>query len=103
MVKHLIERTLRPAFPINKTNWANTLDAPPFKAFPVTCGITITYAGLCIDKNAAVLNCDGENISGLYACREMIGDVFSAGYPGGSGLTSGAVFGRIAGRSAAQG
>jgi len=33
----------------------------------------------------------------------MVGDIFSAGYPGGSGLTSGAVFGRIAGRTAAQG
>ena len=89
--------------PIDKTNWANTLHAPPFKAFPVTCGITFTYAGLRIDKNAAVLNEDGEKIPGLFACGEMVGGVFSGGYPGGSGLTSGAVFGRIAGRAAAQG
>ena len=88
---------------VDKTNWANTLDAPPFKAFPVTCGITFTYAGLRVDKNATVLNRDGKKIPGLYACGEIIGDVFSTGYPGGSGLTSGAVFGRIAGRSAAQG
>ena len=88
---------------IDKTNWANTLDAPPFKAYPVSCGITFTYAGLRIDENAAVLNRDGEKIPGLYACGEMVGDVFSTGYPGGSGLTSGAVFGRIAGRSATQG
>ena len=27
---------------IDKTNWANRLDTPPFKAFPVTCGITFT-------------------------------------------------------------
>ena len=87
--------------PIDKTNWANTLDAPPFRAYPVTCGITFTYAGLGVDENAAVLNSDGEWISGLYACGEMIGGIFSAGYPVGSGLTSGAVFGRIAGRSAA--
>ena len=88
---------------VDKTNWANRLDEPPFKAFPVTCGITFTYAGLRVDKNAAVLNTSGEKITGLYACGELIGDIFSAGYPGGSGLTSGAVFGRIAGRSAAQG
>ena len=87
---------------VDKTNWANALDAPPFRAYPVTCGITFTYAGLCVDKNAAVLNCDGEKIPGLYACGELIGDIFSAGYPGGSGLTSGAVFGRIAGRKAAR-
>ena len=86
---------------IDKMNWANTLSAPPFKAYPVTCGITFTYAGLLVDKNAAVLNRDGVSIPGLFACGEMIGDVFSAGYPGGSGLTSGAVFGRIAGRGAA--
>jgi len=87
---------------VDKTNWANRLDTPPFRAFPVTCGITFTYAGLHVDKNARVLNRDGENIPGLYACGEMIGGIFSAGYPGGSGLTSGAVFGRIAGRSAAR-
>ena len=89
--------------PVDKTNWANKLDVPPFKAFPVTCGITFTYAGLRVDQVANVLKRDGEKIPGLYACGEIIGDVFSAGYPGGSGLTSGAVFGRIAGRSAAKG
>jgi len=87
---------------VDKTNWANALDTPPFKAFPVCCGITFTYAGLRVDKNATVLNHDGEKIAGLYACGEMIGGIFFEGYPGGSGLTSGAVFGRIAGRAAAQ-
>jgi tricarballylate dehydrogenase len=33
----------------------------------------------------------------LFACGEMVGGVFQGGYPGGSGLTSGAVFGRLAG------
>ena len=88
--------------PVDKTNWANALDEPPFKAFPVTCGITFTYAGLRVDNNATVLDRDGKKITGLYACGELIGGIFSAGYPGGSGLTSGAVFGRIAGRTAAQ-
>jgi tricarballylate dehydrogenase len=32
----------------------------------------------------------------------MVGGVFFEGYPGGSGLTSGAVFGRLAGKGAAQ-
>ncbi len=87
---------------VDKTNWANALDAPPFRAFPVTCGITFTYAGLRVDKHATVLDRDGAKIPGLYACGEIIGGIFSAGYPGGSGLTAGAVFGRIAGRTAAQ-
>lgn len=88
--------------PLNKTNWANRLDTPPFKAYPVTCGITFTYGGLKVDKNAAVLNKNDEQIKGLFACGELVGGVFYNGYPGGSGLTSGAVFGRLAGYSAAQ-
>ena len=36
-----------------------------------------------------------------FACGEIVGGVFYAGYPGGSGLTSGAVFGRRAGQGAA--
>jgi tricarballylate dehydrogenase len=49
-----------------------------------------------------VLRDDGSAIPGLYACGEMVGGVFFNGYPGGSGLTSGAVFGRIAGGGAAR-
>jgi tricarballylate dehydrogenase len=86
---------------LNKTNWANRIDSPPFRAYPVTCGITFTYAGLRIDMKAAVLDRSGSRIPGLFACGEVVGGVFRDGYPGGSGLTSGAVFGRLAGRSAA--
>ena len=88
---------------IDKTNWANTLDTPPFKAYPVTCGITFTYGGLKIDeKTGAVLRKTNTPIKGLFACGELVGGVFYYGYPGGSGLTSGAVFGRIAGYGAAD-
>ena len=87
---------------LNKTNWANALDTPPYLAYPVTCGITFTYAGVDIGPQADVLDGEGKPIPGLYACGEMVGGVFSDGYPGGSGLTSGAVFGRLAGQSAAQ-
>ena len=86
---------------LNKTNWANKLDSPPFKAYPVRCGITFTYGGLKVNKDAQVLDKPDEPISGLYACGELVGGVFYNGYPGGSGLTSGAVFGKIAGHSAA--
>jgi tricarballylate dehydrogenase len=40
-------------------------------------------------------------VAGLYACGEMVGGLFHGNYPGGTGLMSGAVFGRIAGASAA--
>ncbi len=84
-----------------KSNWAQTLDKGPFRAFPVTGGITFTYGGVKVDDQGRVIGTDGAPISGLFACGEMVGGVFFAGYPGGSGLTSGAVFGRRAGYGAA--
>ena len=83
-----------------KTNWANVLDTPPFVAYPVTCGITFSYGGLSVNTTGAVLNAAEHPIPGLYACGELVGNVFFEGYPGGSGLTSGGVFGRAAGVSA---
>jgi tricarballylate dehydrogenase len=86
---------------IPKSNWANTLDTPPFEAYAVTCGITFTFGGLRINTDAQVLDTDGAPIPGLYAAGELVGGIFYFNYPGGTGLTNGAVFGRIAGASAA--
>jgi tricarballylate dehydrogenase len=89
---------------VDKTNWANTIDEGPFEAYAVTCGITFTFGGLRIDPaSAQVLDTDMSPIPGLFAAGELVGGVFYGNYPGGSGLTNGAVFGRIAGRSAARG
>jgi tricarballylate dehydrogenase len=87
---------------IPKSNWANTLDTPPFEAYAVTCGITFTFGGLRINTDAQVLSSDGEPIRGLYAAGELVGGIFWFNYPGGTGLTNGAVFGRIAGANAAR-
>jgi tricarballylate dehydrogenase len=84
-----------------KSNWAQKIDTPPFKAYPVTGGITFTYGGLKVSDFGAVLRDDGTAIDGLFACGEIVGGVFFEGYPGGSGLTSGAVFGQLAGHHAA--
>lgn len=86
---------------INKTNWANRIDKAPFYAYGVTCGITFTYGGLKVSKKCEVLNKKNKPIKGLYAAGEMVGGIFYNNYPGGSGLTSGSVFGRISGRFAA--
>jgi tricarballylate dehydrogenase len=88
---------------IDKSNWANTIDTAPFEGYAVTCGITFTFGGLRIDADAAVLNNDYQAIGGLYAAGELVGGLFYFNYPGGTGLMSGAVFGRIAGVSAATG
>ncbi|THD77355.1 MAG: FAD-binding dehydrogenase [Phenylobacterium sp.] len=87
---------------IPKSNWANTLDEPPFEAYAVTCGVTFTFGGLRIDRDAQVLDVDLTPIAGLYAAGEMVGGLFYENYPGGTGLMAGAVFGRIAGASAGQ-
>ncbi len=86
---------------LNKTHWANPLTEPPFVAYQITCGITFTFGGLKIDEHARVLDESDQPIPGLHAAGEMVGGLFYFNYPGGTGLTSGAVFGRIAGRSAA--
>jgi tricarballylate dehydrogenase len=87
---------------IPKSNWANTLDTPPFEAYAVTCGITFSFGGLRINTDAQVISTDGVPIPGLFAAGELVGGIFYFNYPGGTGLTNGAVFGRIAGTSAAK-
>jgi tricarballylate dehydrogenase len=87
---------------IDKNNWANTLDQPPFEAYAVTCGITFTFGGLRVNTDAQVLDTDLRPMPGLFAAGELVGGIFYNNYPGGTGLMSGAVFGKIAGTSAAR-
>ncbi len=84
-----------------KSNWAQRLDKPPFVAYPVTGGITFTFGGVRINDRAQVMTTSWAPIPGLYACGEMVGGIFHSNYPGGTGLMSGAVFGRLAGAGAA--
>jgi tricarballylate dehydrogenase len=84
-----------------KSNWAQRLDAPPYYAFPVTCGITFTFGGVGITEKGEVKDTSGNVIGGLFAAGEITGGSFFNNYPGGSGLMKGAVFGRLAGNSAA--
>ena len=84
-----------------KSNWANALDTPPFVAYGVTCGITFTFGGLHVDAEARVIGEDGAPVPGLFGAGELVGGLFYFNYPGGTGLTSGAVFGRAAGANAA--
>ncbi len=85
-----------------KSNWAQPLDTPPYDAYMITCGITFTFGGLRIDRETGqVLNVHLNRIPGLYCCGEMVGGLFFFNYPSGTGLVSGAVFGRIAGTGAA--
>ena len=86
---------------IPKSNWALEVAEPPFEAYAVTCGVTFTFGGVKIDETGQVLDQEGQQIPGLFAAGEMVGGLFYFNYPGGSGLMAAAVFGRLAGRSAA--
>jgi tricarballylate dehydrogenase len=85
-----------------KSNWAQIIDTPPFSAYFVTGGITFSFGGLKVNERAQVIGTDWDPLPGLFTCGEMVGGLFHHNYPGGSGLMSGAVFGRIAGANAAR-
>ena len=85
-----------------KSNWALPIDKPPYTGFMVTCGITFTFGGLKINNEAQVLDLVDKPIPGLFAAGELVGGLFYQNYPGGTGLMNGAVFGRLAGKSAGQ-
>lgn len=86
-----------------KTNWARKIDTPPFYGYPLRPGITFTYLGVEVDKQAKVIFGDGRPAENIFAAGEvMAGNVLGQGYAGGVGLAIGTVFGRIAGEEAAR-
>lgn len=86
---------------VPKSNWATPIEVAPFEAYAVTGGITFTFGGLRVDPNGAVLDAGGTPIDGLFAAGEIVGGLFYKNYAAGSGLTSGAVIGKLAGEHAA--
>src|ERR1700749_4457853 len=85
-----------------KTHWARRIETPPFYAYPVRPGITFTYLGTRVNKQARMLMKDGKPSANMFAAGEiMSGNVLGKGYAAGIGMTIGSVFGRIAGREAA--
>ncbi len=81
---------------VDKTNWAQKIDTPPYRAFAVICGLTMTYGGMKVDELARVIDTSDRPIKGLYAVGEATGGYFYHTYLGGSGLIRGVVMGRIA-------
>ena len=86
---------------VAKSNWACPIVAPPFRAYPVTGGITFTFGGVAINRNAQVINTIDQPIRGLYASGDIIG-LFFHNYPSFTGQTRNAVFGKLAGTAAAR-
>jgi len=86
-----------------KTHWARRIESPPYYAYPVRPGITFTYLGTRVNRDARMLMKDGRPSANMFAAGEiMAGNVLGKGYAAGIGMTIGSVFGRIAGREAAK-
>jgi tricarballylate dehydrogenase len=84
-----------------KSNWALPVDDPPFYGYAVTGGITFAFGGVATTTEGRVLDTREREIPGLYAAGNSVGGLFYDNYPGGTGLTNAAVFGRLAGADAA--
>jgi tricarballylate dehydrogenase len=86
-----------------KSHWARRIETPPYFAYPVRPGITFTYLGTRVNKQARMLMQGGKPSANMFAAGEiMAGNVLGKGYAAGVGMTIGSVFGRIAGREAAK-
>lgn len=86
-----------------KTHWARKIEKAPFYAYPVRPGITFTYLGVKVNHESRMLMQNGKSAQNMFAAGEiMAGNVLGRGYAAGIGMTIGSVFGRLAGRGAAD-
>ncbi|WP_436348514.1 FAD-dependent tricarballylate dehydrogenase TcuA [Natronorubrum sp. FCH18a] len=85
-----------------KSNWALPLDEPPYTGYPVTGGMTFAFGGIAITPEAEVLDTTDSVIPGLYGAGNVTGGLFYNNYPGGTGLTNAAVFGKVAAETATE-
>ncbi|MEE9913411.1 MAG: flavocytochrome c [Deltaproteobacteria bacterium] len=74
----------------------------PFYAARLWPKVHHTMGGLVINKNAQVYGFDMNPVKGLYACGEVTGGVHGAVRLGGVAMADCIVFGRIAGKNAAD-
>jgi tricarballylate dehydrogenase len=86
-----------------KTHWARKIETPPYLAYPVRPGITFTYLGTRVNREARMVMKNGRPAVNMFAAGEiMAGNVLGKGYAAGIGMTIGSVFGRVAGQEAAK-
>ena len=78
------------------------IDTPPFYAYTSKSLLPGTYGGIVVDEDMHVLTRQGR-IPGLYAAGELVGGFHGASYMSGSAVGKAIIFGRIAGRNAAEG
>ena len=86
-----------------KSHWARAIDTPPYYAYTLRTGITFTYLGVRVNRDAQMIMASGEASPNMFAAGEiMAGNILRQGYLAGIGMTIGSVFGRIAGEQAAK-
>lgn len=78
------------------------MDKGPFYAGKTSPAVHHTMGGIAISTNAEVLDTNGDVIEGLFAAGEVVGGIHGGNRLGGNAITDIAVFGRIAGTSAAN-
>lgn len=86
-----------------KTNFGPKILEAPFYATPRSPSLHHTMGGLAINDEAQVLDKNGAAIPGFYAAGEVTGGIHAGNRLGGNALTDILVFGRIAGKNAAEG
>lgn len=78
------------------------LSTPPYYGIKVLPGVHYCMGGIAIDEEARALNAEGNPIRGLFAAGEATGGIHGENRLGGNSLADAVIFGRIAGRNAAQ-
>ena len=86
-----------------KSNWANTHRRAALRGLPgrLRHHLHLRRPARSTPRRRRCSTPTCAPIPGLYAAGELVGGLFYFNYPGGTGLMSGAVFGRIAGAAAA--
>lgn len=88
--------------PFGRTLFKDPINQGPFYAAPRIPTVHHTMGGIKINKEAQVIDVNGNVIKGLYAAGEVTGGIHGANRLGGNALGDILVFGRIAGKNAAS-
>ncbi len=86
----------------NRKNLASAIDTPPYYGVRVAPAVHYCMGGIKIDSRTRVIDREGNVLKGLFAAGEVTGGVHGANRLGGNSLTETIVFGRMAGREAAD-
>ena len=89
-----------PDFNLRMLGW--TIEEGPFYMLKAAPAVHHTMGGLKINKEAQVLDKEGNPIEGLYAAGEVTGGIHGSNRLGSAAIADITVFGRIAGRNAAD-